>query len=80
MTNKELKKLSKTELLEVLVYMRKEIDSLKDENQRLTEQLEQNNINKQNEEMLKLLKENSEKLDVFFNWLMAEDEGAKGTE
>ncbi|MGN1411760.1 MAG: hypothetical protein ACI4WH_04515 [Oscillospiraceae bacterium] len=35
MTNKELKKLKKDELLELLFYMRKEIDNLRQENERL---------------------------------------------
>lgn len=40
MTDKELKKLKKDELLELLFYMRREIDTLKQENQQLKSTLD----------------------------------------
>lgn len=43
-TDKELKKLRKSELLELLLYFRKEIDSLKSENERLKRELENHSI------------------------------------
>lgn len=43
-TDKELKKLRKSELLELLLYFRKEIDSLKSENERLKRELENQSI------------------------------------
>lgn len=39
MTDKELRKLSRVELVEILVYLRKEIDALKQENQELRQRL-----------------------------------------
>jgi arsenate reductase-like glutaredoxin family protein len=41
MTDKQLKKLKKDELLEVLIYMRQEIDNLTQENESLKRQLEE---------------------------------------
>ncbi len=76
MTDKELKKLRKSELLELLLYMRKEIDSLKVENQSLEErieEIEQSGIR----ELLKIAKSNQEKLDMFCSWLMATNEESK---
>lgn len=40
MTDKELKKLSRTELLELMLYLRKELDDLKEENEKLKEQID----------------------------------------
>lgn len=74
MTDKELKKLSKSELLEILAYMRKEIDTLKEENRKLTEKVE-NGDSKVNQELLSLARSNAEKLDVFCSWLLAEENG-----
>lgn len=76
MTDKELKKLRKSELLELLLYMRKEIDSLKVENQSLEErieEIEQSGIR----ELLKIAKSNQEKLDMFCSWLMTANEENK---
>jgi arsenate reductase-like glutaredoxin family protein len=41
MTDKQLKKLKKDELLEILIYMRQEIDNLTQENESLKRQLEE---------------------------------------
>ena len=76
MTDKELKKLRKSELLELLLYMRKEIDSLKVENQSLEErieEIEQSGIR----ELLKIAKSNQEKLDMFCSWLLTTNEENK---
>ncbi len=40
MTEKQVKRLKKAELLEILFYMRKEIDSLQEENAQLKEKLD----------------------------------------
>jgi len=40
MTDKELHKLKRSELIEILYYMRQEIDRLNAENQKLTERLD----------------------------------------
>lgn len=41
MTDKELKKLSRTELLELMLYLRKELDSVKEVNESLKKQLDE---------------------------------------
>lgn len=74
MEDKELRKLKKSELLEILAYMRKEIDTLREENQRLTEKAERSSSESVMQEILKTAKENSDKLDVFCNWLLTENE------
>lgn len=43
MTDKELKKLSRTELLELMLYLKKELDSVKAENEELKGKLEKKN-------------------------------------
>lgn len=63
MNDKELKRLGKGELLELLYFMRKEIDALKDENQMLKHKLEKNEEKDKLDEMLEMIKENSEKLE-----------------
>lgn len=73
MTDKELKKLSKSELLELLAYMRKELDSLKEENRRLTEKMNDFCSGEVNREILELTRSNSQKLDMFCSWLLTED-------
>lgn len=40
MTDKELQKLRRSELIEILFYMRKEIDELKAENERLVQRID----------------------------------------
>ena len=40
MTDKELHRLRRTELLEILLYLQKEVDSLQQENETLRQQLE----------------------------------------
>lgn len=40
MTDKELRKLKRPELVEILLYMRQEIDELRSENERLQERLD----------------------------------------
>ncbi|MDD6102313.1 MAG: hypothetical protein PUB67_04300 [Clostridiales bacterium] len=73
MTDKELSKLSKTQLLEILYFLRKENDELKNENQRLIYNLEKYEKNGIYKEILEAVKENSRKLDVFSAWLLNED-------
>lgn len=63
MTDKELKKLGKRELLELLYFMRKEIDTLKDENELLKHKLEKNSEALKLDELLEITKSNAEKLD-----------------
>lgn len=45
MTDKELKNLKRTELLELLLFVRKQVDELKIENQNLKDDLEQTKKN-----------------------------------
>lgn len=59
MTDKELKRLKKSELLELLLYFRKEIDSLKSENERLKKELENSNVS---QDVLKAVNETNEML------------------
>lgn len=73
MTDKELKKLKKSELLELLLYMRKEIDSLKVENQSLEERIEEIKQGSM-KELLRIAKSNEEKLDMFCSWLLSVNE------
>lgn len=40
MTDKELKKLKRSELIEVLYYMRREIDELREENEKLESRID----------------------------------------
>lgn len=63
MTDKELKRLGKKELLELLYFMRKEIDALKDENELLQYKLEKNNEIQKLDELIAIAKGNTEKLD-----------------
>lgn len=63
MTDKELKKLGKRELLELLYFMRKEIDALKDENELLKHKLEKNEQALKIDEILTVSKENAETLE-----------------
>lgn len=74
MDDKELRKLKKSELLEILLYMRKEIDALREENQRLAEKAEKGSPESVMEEILKTVRMNSDKLDMFCGWLLAENE------
>ncbi|MDO4945173.1 MAG: hypothetical protein Q4E74_08265 [Ruminococcus sp.] len=43
MTDKELKRLSRSELLELMLYLKKELDSEKSENEELRKKLEEKN-------------------------------------
>jgi len=47
MTDKELHRLKRAELLEILFYLQKEIDNLKEQNQKLQERIENLAANKQ---------------------------------
>ncbi len=47
MTDKELHRLKRAELLEILFYLQKEIDNLKEQNQKLQERIENLAVNKQ---------------------------------
>ncbi|MCM1506651.1 MAG: hypothetical protein NC177_05900 [Ruminococcus flavefaciens] len=47
MTDKELHKLKRPELLELLFYMRKEIDSLQEENENLKKRIENSEKNRE---------------------------------
>lgn len=48
MTDKELRKLKRAELLEILFYLQKEIDNIKLENQELQQRIENLTINNNN--------------------------------
>lgn len=61
MTDNELKKLRRRELLEILYYMRKEIDETKLENERLQKLLDERN--KDHEEVMSELKKALKQLD-----------------
>lgn len=47
MTDKELHKLKRLELLDLLFYMRKEMDELQEENERLKKQIENSEHNRE---------------------------------
>ncbi|MDE6833704.1 MAG: hypothetical protein K2J39_05595 [Ruminococcus sp.] len=47
MTDKELHKLKRSELLDLLYYIRKELDKLQEENESLKKQLENNSHNRE---------------------------------
>lgn len=47
MTDKELRRLKRDELLEILFYLQKEIDNLKKQNQELQQRIENLTLNKQ---------------------------------
>lgn len=68
MTDKELKKLKRTELLELMYYLRKELDNVKNENEALRSQLEvraaeQADVNK---EILNTVHKITEQLDAIY--------------
>ncbi len=72
MTEKELKKLSKSELLEILLLLRRELDELRDENIELKAKLAEEK-NGTGNEILRLLKETNSKVDAFCGWLLKEE-------
>lgn len=47
MTDKELRKLKRLELLDLLFYMRKELDELQEENESLKKQIENSEYNRE---------------------------------
>ncbi len=66
MTDKELKKLKKTELLELMLYLRRELDTVKSENEELRRQLEEYTIgqNGMQNEIFEAVKKANERLDA----------------
>lgn len=66
MTDKELRKLKRLELLDLLFYMRKEIDELQEENERLKKQIENSEHNR-------------EMLEKIFNAVCPESKKESGT-
>ena len=67
MTDKELHKLKRSELLDLLYYIRKELDELQTENESLKKQLENNSHNR-------------ELLEKIFNAVCPESEKESGNE
>lgn len=63
MTDKEIAKLRRKDLLEILYFMRKEIDALKDENDLLKSKLESVTDEDKLTKALKSLEETNAKLD-----------------
>lgn len=63
MTDKELRKLKRSELLEILYFMRKEIDSLKSENEELRSSLRAKPLDENVAEILTIVRETSVKTD-----------------
>ncbi|MDE5772405.1 MAG: hypothetical protein K2I06_12395 [Ruminococcus sp.] len=67
MTDKELHRLKRSELLDLLFYMRKELDELQEENESLKKQIE---ISAENREMLEKIfkavcpKEHEKEFDI----------------
>ncbi len=61
MTDKELKRLKKTELLELMLYLRQELDKVKAENEELKKQLEVHGT--EEAEMRTKLRDTVEKMD-----------------
>lgn len=61
MTDKELKKLNRRELLEILYYMRKELDETKTENERLQKLVDESN--KDHEEIMTALNKAMNKIN-----------------
>lgn len=78
MTDKELKKLSKSELLEILLLLRRELDDLRNENIELRARLVEEKNGTCNE-ILKLLKETNGKVDAFCGWLLKEEKSEENT-
>ncbi len=68
MTDKELRKLKRTELLELMLYLRQELDSVKQENEELRKQLESSrgNCGGADEKFYSVLNEISDKIDVMY--------------
>lgn len=83
MTDKELKKLKKTELLELMLYLRRELDTVKKDNEELRRQLEAYTIGQKDmhSELLDAVKKANEKLDALCSAKNIEaDCGDTGTE
>lgn len=77
MTDKELKKLRRQELLELMLYVRRELDSVKQENEKLRSQLEtqtaaQGDVNK---EILQIVNSTSKQVEQIckFHGINAEE-------
>jgi cell shape-determining protein MreC len=68
MTDKELRKLKRTELLELMLYLRQELDSVKQENEELRKQLESSKESggKADEKFYSVLNEISDKIDMMY--------------
>jgi len=68
MTDKELRKLKRTELLELMLYLRQELDSVKKENEELRRQLEHSRKTyaEADERFYSVINEMSDKIDVIY--------------
>ncbi len=65
MTDKELHKLRRAELLEILFYLQNELDTIKQENERLKQQAETAAENQKNvEEILRLVQQTAERVET----------------
>lgn len=66
MTDKELKKLRKTELLELMLYLRRALDTVRNENEELRRQLEAYTLGQKDmqNELLEAVRKANEKLDA----------------
>ncbi len=67
MTNKEVSKLGKKDLLEILYFMRKEIDALKDENDMLKTKIEEETKNDKLSDALERIDRIEAKLDFIMD-------------
>jgi tRNA U34 5-carboxymethylaminomethyl modifying GTPase MnmE/TrmE len=72
MDEKTLRKLKKQELLEILAYMRKEIDYLNEENDKLKEQLDRSRSSQLLTEIKKGVEENSSQIEKLYQRLLSD--------
>lgn len=76
MTDKELKKLNRRELLEILYYMRKELDETKTENERLQKLVDESN--KDHEEIMTALNKAMNKINKLCSAQFGDNIKSKG--
>ena len=78
MTDKELRKLKRTELLELMLYLRQELDAIKKENEELRRQLDDSrkNCSEADEKFYSVINEMSDKIDVLYR-MNAENKDAE---
>ena len=69
MTDKELRKLKRTELLELLYYLRKELDTVKQENETLRKQLEEQSAAQADvkEALLETVRKTAQQVQILFD-------------